>query len=206
MLVKICGIMSEEAALAAKRHGADMIGLVFAASRRQIDIHLAAAIARQVSDVCKVGVFVNQQLAEVREIVEYCRLDMVQLHGDETAQYCQAVGRPVIKAFRAGGGLMAAQMTDYPADWLLLDSYVPGQPGGTGQTFDWRQAQAVVARLKQPVLVAGGLTADNVSEAIRVLQPAGVDVSGGVETDGVKDEEKIRRFIGIAKNRGEVRC
>ncbi|MDR3588286.1 MAG: phosphoribosylanthranilate isomerase [Negativicutes bacterium] len=206
MLVKICGIMTAEAALAAKRHGADLIGFVFAASRRRIDVAGAAAIARQVSGVGKVGVFVGQPLAEVREIAERCRLDIVQLHGDEPAEYCQAVGRPVIKAIRAGSGLELAQLAAFPADWLLLDSYLPGQPGGTGVAFDWRQAQAAVAGLGRPFLVAGGLNADNVGEAIRVLRPAGVDVSGGVETDGVKDEEKIRRFVTAAKNKGEEAC
>jgi phosphoribosylanthranilate isomerase len=206
MLVKICGIMSLEAALAAKRHKADLIGFVFAASKRRVNVCQAAAIAGQVSGVGKVGVFVNQPLAEVREIAKTCRLDLVQLHGDETAEYCQAVGWPVIKAFRAGNGQSLAALENYPADWLLLDSYLPGQAGGTGLTFDWRQAQSAVGGLKRPFLVAGGLTADNVREAIRVLQPAGVDVSGGVETDGVKDEEKIRRFIVTAKNIGESRC
>jgi phosphoribosylanthranilate isomerase len=206
MLVKICGIMTEEAALAAQRHGADLIGFVFAPSRRRVDVAKAAAIAGSVPGVGKVGVFVNQPLAEVRQTAERCRLDIVQLHGDETADYCQAVGRPVIKAFRAGSGLDPAVMAACPADWLLLDNDVPGQAGGTGLTFDWRQAEAAVAGVKQPFLVAGGLTADNVREAIRILRPAGVDVSGGVETDGVKDEEKIRRFIAAAKNTGEKRC
>ena len=204
MLVKICGIMAVEAALAAQEYGVDLLGFVFAASKRQISVETAAHIAGQTNGIDRVGVFVNQPLAEVKEIAERCRLDYVQLHGDETPEYCRAVGRPVIKAFRVGSGGNIGQIDDYQVDWVLLDSFVPGQAGGTGTTFDWRQTQAITSQIRQPFLVAGGLGPDNVQEAIRILRPAGVDVSGGVETDGVKDTEKIRRFITAAKEAGKA--
>jgi phosphoribosylanthranilate isomerase len=164
----------------------------------------AAAIARQTAGIAKVGVFVDRPLAEVREIAEFCRLDYIQLHGDEPPAYSQAVGRPVIKAFRYHPGLDPETVAAYPAELLLIDSLVPGQAGGSGQSFDWQAARSLGQRLGRPFLVAGGLTAGNVAEAIGLLAPTGVDVSGGVETDGAKDPEKIRRFIESAKGATEV--
>jgi phosphoribosylanthranilate isomerase len=162
----------------------------------------AAAIASQLPGVAKVGVFVDQPLSEVREIADRCRLDYLQLHGHEPPDYCQALGRPVIKAFRYHPAFDAAVAASYPADLLLVDSLVPGQAGGSGQAFDWRQAQMLGRQLARPFILAGGLTAENVSEAIGLLRPGGVDVSGGVETGGAKDPEKIRRFIACAKAAG----
>lgn len=188
--------------------GADFIGFVFAPSRRQIAPAAAASIAAQVAGVAKVGVFVDQPLAEVREIAELCGLDYIQLHGDEPPAYSLAVGRPVIKAFRYHPELDLAAVAAYPADLLLIDSFVPGQAGGSGQAFDWQAARSLGRRLARPFLVAGGLSADNVAEAINLMEPAGVDVSGGVEADGRKDPEKIRRFIRLAKaaGRGDDKC
>jgi phosphoribosylanthranilate isomerase len=197
--VKICGIATVEAARAARAAGADLIGFVFAPGRRQISVPAAAAIARQVTGIGRVGVFVNQPLALVREAARACRLDYVQLHGGEPPAYCRSVGRPIIKALPVGPAFDPAAAVAYPAAFLLLDTLVPGQAGGTGIAFDWHRAAAALAGLPAPCLVAGGLTAANVGEAIRILNPAGVDVSGGVETAGAKDPGKIRAFVAAAR-------
>lgn len=205
MLIKICGLRTLEAALVAAESGADLIGFVFAASKRQIDVATAAAISTAVKGPGKVGVFVNQPLSEVLEIADRCRLDYLQLHGEESPDYCRSLNRPVIRAYRVGPDFAPAAVADYPADYLLLDSFVPGQPGGTGLTFDWHTVSLRIGRPRQKFLVAGGLTPENVAEAIRILNPDGVDVSGGVETDGVKDSGKIRRFITAARTAAERR-
>ncbi len=205
MLIKICGICSLEAAQTAAESGADLIGFVFADSRRKIDMTTAAAISAAVKGPGKVGVFVNQPLSEVLEIADFCHLDYLQLHGEESPEYCRSLNRPVIRACRVGPDFTPATLADYPADYLLLDSFVPGQPGGTGLTFDWRSVSLRIGRPRQKFLVAGGLTPENVSEAIHILNPDGVDVSGGVETDGVKNPGKISRFIAAARSAAERR-
>jgi len=205
MLIKICGIRSLEAARTAAESGADLIGFVFADSKRKIDVATAATISAAVKGPGKVGVFVNQPLSEVLEIADRCHLDYLQLHGEESPDYCSSLNRPVIRACRVGPDFPPAAAADYPADYLLLDSFVPGQPGGTGIPFDWRAVSLRIGRPRQKFLVAGGLTPENVSDAIRILNPDGVDVSGGVETDGVKDSGKIRRFIAAARSAAERR-
>lgn len=203
MIVKICGIRTLEAAQTAAESGADLIGFVFANSRRKIEVATAATISTALKGPGKVGVFVNQPLSEVLEIADRCRLDYLQLHGGESQEYCRALNRPIIRAFRVGPDFTSATVADYPADYLLLDSFVPGQPGGTGIPFDWGSVRFLIGRPRQKFLVAGGLTPDNVSEAIKILNPDGVDVSGGVETDGVKDSGKIRRFITAVRSAAE---
>ncbi|HWR31325.1 MAG TPA: phosphoribosylanthranilate isomerase [Negativicutes bacterium] len=199
MIIKICGIRSVEAAQTAEQYGADLIGFIFAESKRKIDVATAAEIAAAVPRPGKVGVFVNQPLPLVREIAEKCRLDYIQLHGDESPEYCSALNRPAIRALRIGNDVTPMMFTDYPAEYLLLDSFVPGQAGGTGVAFDWETTRNLIGRPRQKFIVAGGLTPENVPDAIRILRPDGVDVSGGVETDGVKDSGKIQRFITAAR-------
>ncbi|SFL30757.1 phosphoribosylanthranilate isomerase [Pelosinus propionicus] len=191
-----------EIAQGAKEQGADLIGFVFAESKRQIDIKKAHRIGQEVKGISKVGVFVNSPLQEVQEIAEYCQLDYVQLHGEETPEYCRSVGRPVIKAFRVAPGFNFERSQEYPADWILLDSFTPGQYGGTGITFDWQSLQDFTSQSHIPVMVAGGLTPENVGAAISLLSPSGIDVSGGVETNGKKDIKKIQEFM-IAARRAE---
>lgn len=205
MLIKICGLRTLEAAQTAAESGADLIGFVFADSKRKIDVATAATISAAVKGPGKVGVFVNQPLSEVLEIADRCHLDYLQLHGEESPEYCLALNRPVIKACRVRQDFTPATIADYPAGYLLLDSFVPGQPGGTGIPFDWHAVSLRIGRPRQKFLIAGGLTPENVSEAIRILNPDGVDVSGGVETDGVKDSGKIRRFIAAAQSAAERR-
>jgi len=199
-LVKICGIQTLDAAMSAQNHGADLIGFVFAKSRRKITVTAAAEIAGSISRIGKVGVFLNQPLTEILEIAERCRLDLIQLHGDESPEYCRQLNRPVIKAFRLDKNFSPAAFHSYDVPWILLDSFVPGQAGGTGVTFDWEAGRKKLGRPKQKVFVAGGLTAENVAEAIRLIQPDGVDVSGGVEIEGSKDLGEIGRFIAAARS------
>nr|WP_145101367.1 phosphoribosylanthranilate isomerase [Sporomusa sp. KB1] len=199
MIIKICGISTLEAALAAREFGADLLGLVFAPSKRRITLEQAQKISRQVSGIKKVGVFVNAPLSEVQSVARECRLDYVQLHGDESPEYCSQVGYPVIKAFRISPEFSVTAFTGYQPAWTLFDSFSVGQQGGTGIAFDWQQAQVLVQQAPRPLLAAGGLTPDNVAEAIQVLKPDGVDVSGGVETNGIKDTAKIERFIAAVR-------
>ncbi|WP_327078737.1 phosphoribosylanthranilate isomerase [Pelosinus fermentans] len=184
--------------------GADLIGFVFAESKRRIDVEKAHQIGQEVKGIGKVGVFVNAPLQEVQKIAEYCQLDYVQLHGEETSEYCQLVGRPVIKAFRVAPGFNLERSKEYLADWILLDSFIPGQYGGTGITFDWQSLQDFTSQSHTPVMVAGGLTPENVGTAISLLSPNGIDVSGGVETNGKKDIKKIQEFM-IAAREGRRR-
>ena len=194
---KICGITRVEDALVAAGAGADAIGLVFYdRSPRAVSVQLARAIIAALPPfVTTVGLFVNASRCEIGEILDAVPLDLLQFHGDETSAQCEGHGRPYIKALRVRPGEdIAACCAEYnQASGILLDTYVPGVPGGTGEVFDW---SLVPADLGKPVILAGGLTADNVRAAIAQVSPYAVDVSGGVEASkGVKDAEKIRAFI-----------
>lgn len=202
MMIKICGIVSRAMAEAAKEAGADWIGFVFAGSKRQIDSAAARDISRSVPGIGKVGVFVNAPLTEVQEIARQCKLDYVQLHGEESAAYCRSLSLPVIKAVRAQS-LSIEEVNAYPADWILLDSVSGKQFGGTGVSFAWQELQKVRRHIAKPLLIAGGLHAGNVREASGLLVPDGVDVSGGVELNGVKSAEKIYEFIRTVR-KGEA--
>jgi phosphoribosylanthranilate isomerase len=203
--VKICGITRVEDALAAVAGGADAIGLVFyASSPRHVSVERAAEIVASLPPfVDAVGLFVDAEPAEVRALLQRVRLDLLQFHGSETPAYCQAFDFPYIKAARVRPGLNLLQ---YAADFasaraLLLDAYQEGVAGGTGQTFDWNM---IPANLPRPVILAGGLDAGNVAEAIRRVRPYAVDVSGGVEREkGIKDAAKIAAFMRGVSN-GDV--
>lgn len=195
MLVKICGITTSETAEAAAAAGADFIGFVFAASRRKITPERAKMIARSLSSSVKtVGVFVNETVEQMVNIAEYVGLDYLQLHGDEGEAVSKQLPRPVIKAFSVKDKSIKNIM-NYPCDYYLIDS--PG--GGTGKSFDWKLLDKFNLDASKLIL-AGGLNPENVQEAIRVVKPAGVDVSSGVETNGAKDIKKIKQFIHDAKN------
>lgn len=185
--------------MAAQEYGADLLGFVFAKSKRQITLKAASEISCQVTGIKKVGVFVNAPLNEVQMTARECCLDFVQLHGDESPEYCREVGIPVIKAFRIRPDFSIAEFAGYQTAWTLFDSFNAGQHGGTGMVFDWQQARQLMKQVPRPLLAAGGLTVDNVAEAIAILKPDGVDVSGGVETNGVKDTVKIKRFIAAVR-------
>ncbi|MBC3479796.1 phosphoribosylanthranilate isomerase [Pseudomonas sp. SWRI59] len=198
---KICGITRIEDALAAAEAGADAIGFVFyAKSPRAVDVRQARAIIAELPPfVTTVGLFVNASRCELNEILEVVPLDLLQFHGDETPQDCEGYNRPWIKALRVrpGDDLEAACRLYAGARGVLLDTYVPGIPGGTGEAFDW---SLVPARLSKPIILAGGLSAQNVGQAIAQVRPYAVDVSGGVEqAKGIKDAAKIEAFMRAVK-------
>lgn len=199
--VKICGITRVEDALAAAAAGADAIGLVFyAKSPRAVDIEQARAILAALPPfVTTVGLFVDAERNELERILASVPLDLLQFHGDESVQQCEAFGRPYIKALRVkAGDDIAAQVARYPsAQGILLDAYVEGVPGGTGEAFDW---SLIPQALSKPLILAGGLRPDSVAEAVSRVRPYAVDVSGGVEASkGVKDVGKIGAFIRAAR-------
>ena len=194
---KICGITRIEDALIAAEAGADAIGLVFyAKSPRAVSIQQARDIVAALpAFVTTVGLFVNASREELNDVLAGVALDLLQFHGDETPAECESYQRPYIKALRVKPGDDIAQLAApyAKARGILLDTYVPGIPGGTGAAFDW---SLVPRDLPQPVILAGGLSADNVQAAIEKVRPYAVDVSGGVEADkGIKDAAKIRAFM-----------
>ena len=194
---KICGITRIEDALAAVEAGADAIGFVFyAKSPRAVDVRQARAIIAELPPfVTTVGLFVDASRCELNEILEVVPLDLLQFHGDEAPGDCEGYHRPWIKALRVrpGDDLEAACQRYAGARGILLDTYVAGVPGGTGEAFDW---SLVPARLSKPIILAGGLSAANVGQAIAQVRPYAVDVSGGVEqAKGIKDAAKIEAFM-----------
>jgi len=193
MFVKICGITQREDAVAAVRCGADALGFVFwPESPRCIDPYRARAIARTLPPfVTTVGVFVNQPREYVSGVASLVRLGAVQLHGDETAAYASSMNVPVIKAVTVGDPQLSSWSF---ATTLLLDVHDAQKRGGTGRTVDWSAAASVAAQRK--ILLAGGLTPENVAEAVGRVKPFGIDVSSGVErSPGVKDHERLRALF-----------
>jgi phosphoribosylanthranilate isomerase len=197
MLIKICGITSIDDAQAAVEAGAAAIGFVFwPASPRFVDPYRARAIARSLPPfVVPVGVFVNQPAEYVKGVAALVRLGAVQLHGDEDVSYAAGIGFPAIKAVSIGDGFDPTSIDRWPPRvTLLLDVHDPEKRGGTGRTIDWTVAAAISARRR--TLLAGGLTPENVAEAVAVVQPFGIDVSSGVErSPGVKDHARIRALF-----------
>lgn len=198
VLIKICGITSIEMAKVAEDAGANMIGFVFAASSRKVAAEQASEIAGALSPLTKkVGVFVNESKAEIERIADIVGLDFIQLHGDELPEFAASLSRPVIKAFTIDE-VTDETLATYPAEYFLIDSPGTTYRGGSGNTFDWNRLENREID-KRKLLLAGGLHAKNVQEAIRAVQPAGVDVSSGVETNGAKDAQKIRAFVAAAR-------
>lgn len=206
--VKICGISDITSAIAASQAGADYLGMVFATSKRQISPENALKIVEAVRQLDShpqiVGVFVNRPAGEVNQIADFCRLDWVQLSGDENWPYCQEIKTPLIKVFHIDSDARHAEISTNvwkvyrsitpPRQLIcLLDSAVNGAYGGTGVAFNWQAAKAVSDKFS--VMIAGGLNPDNVGELIELTRPWGVDVSSGVETNGKKDITKIKAFI-----------
>lgn len=204
MRVKVCGITRVEDALVASHAGVDAIGLVFyAPSPRHVSIEQARRIVAELPPfVSVVGLFVDASSEEVRAVLQQVALDVLQFHGNESAAYCRQFKRRYIKAVRMGDDvdLTAIGREHAQASALLVDAYVPGVAGGTGETFDWRR---LPAERNSPLILAGGLDPDNITQAIHATAPWGVDVSGGVEYRddngkrhaGVKSPQAINAFM-----------
>jgi phosphoribosylanthranilate isomerase len=194
--VKICGITNTADVFDAVSAGASALGFnMYEPSPRYVAPMLAQALCAAVPVfVSRVGLFVNHSCDEVMQICDLVDFDLLQFHGDESNEFCASFGRPFIKALRvAPGDDVVAAVNRFPSSrGILLDAFTDGLYGGTGRTINWQQIPA----LKQPVILAGGLDADNVGNAIRLVSPFAVDVSGGVELSrGVKDADKMRRFV-----------
>jgi phosphoribosylanthranilate isomerase len=202
MLVKICGITRLEDAEAAVGAGAGAIGFIFwPASPRFIDPHRARVIAAALPPfVTPVGVFVNQSLDYVNGVASLVRLGVVQLHGDESPQFANAVARPVMKAVSIG----KADVRLWPARVrLLLDVHDPITRGGTGRTIDWTAAAAIAS--EREIVLAGGLRPENVADAVARVRPYGIDVSSGVErSPGIKDHERLRALFEAVHDTGHI--
>lgn len=220
-LVKICGISDPKHARAAAAFGADFVGMVFAPSRRQVTIGDAKRVASglrtesagiapdadapQIENALKerrpllVGVFADQDPDTINSIADECGLDLVQLSGSEPWEMLSLIRRPVFKCMKVREGETAADLRPHLHDGavVLLDPYVSGTYGGTGQTLDWDVAGEIAG--ERPTVLAGGLNPGNVARAVATVHPWAVDVSSGVESDGVKDVEKIRAFIQAAR-------
>ena len=199
--IKICGITNLEDALVAVEAGADALGFVFfqGSSRYISPENAAAIICRLPPFVQTVGLFVNEKPAIVNAIADQCGVDIVQLHGEESFEYCQAITRRVIKAFRVKDAASLDTMADYRVAGWLLDAWSPVAHGGTGTTFNWDIAAHAAA--SRPIILAGGLTPENVAEAAVTVRPYAVDVSSGVESEpGKKSAGLIKQFISAIRS------
>jgi len=196
--VKICGLTCLEDALTAARLGADALGFVLAPSPRRVSPEQVREIVKALPPlVLTVGVFVDEKPDRIKEVKNFCGLDAIQLHGEESEEFVAALGGRVIKALKVNGPL-SSWVGAYPAAALLLDAYRPGRAGGTGRTFDWDLA--VDLARQRPIILAGGLTPENVVQAVAAVRPYAVDVSSGVEIEpGRKNYEKLENFIHRAK-------
>lgn len=201
MKVKICGTTSLDDALAAADAGADALGfMLFEDSPRFIKLSAVSGIASRLPPfIARVGVLVNASEPFVREAI-LSGLTALQFHGDETPQFCRSFHLPVYKAFRIRDSASLRQLRDYDTSAWLLDAHVAGKHGGTGEVFNWNLA-VEAKTMGRPIILAGGLTPENVAEAVAKVAPYGVDVSSGVESSpGRKDPQKIRAFIRNARD------
>jgi len=199
--VKICGITNVADGLAAAEAGADMIGLMlYDGSPRRITLAQAAEISRALpSLVLRVGVFVNPAAELVMRAIGECNLSLLQFHGDETSEFCTQFGLMSMKAVRVRDAESLKQLVNFQTDAFLLDAHSKGGLGGTGETFNWSLAVAA-QKFGKPIFLAGGLTPENVADAVRTVRPFAVDVSSGVESaPGKKDAAKVRAFIAAVR-------
>ena len=199
--VKICGITSLKDAEMAVNYSVSAIGMIFCPdSPRYVDpTEVEQWIERIPDSVKKVGVFVNEQIDTINNITRQLKLEFIQLHGDESPEFCNGIIRPVIKVFRVGDDFDAIVLNEYDVHGFLFDTYKKGNPGGTGTRFNWD----LIANLKTetPIILSGGLTPENVLNGIEAVNPAAVDVNSGVESvPGVKDEEKIKELFSVLEH------
>ncbi|SPE62888.1 N-(5'-phosphoribosyl)anthranilate isomerase [Verrucomicrobia bacterium] len=201
VLVKICGITNLPDGLSAAQAGADALGFVFwDQSPRSVSVETAAAIIHELpAQIVKVGVFVDAPEEEVFRAAGQCGLNVLQFHGSEPPEYCGQFGLMSMKAFRIQDAASLNALPEYHTDAWLLDACAPGKPGGTGESFNWDLA-VQAKKWNRPIFLAGGLTPENVAEAVRKVQPYAVDVSSGVErAPGKKDHDKVKAFVQAAK-------
>jgi len=199
--IKICGLTRDQDVHDAVVEGADALGFVlYAPSPRAVSAERAAQLIQKVpAFVTTVALFVNESAEEIQRVLTVCPFDLLQFHGDESPEFCRQFNQPYMKAIRVrSADDIHCAVQQYPdAKALLLDAYVESLPGGTGQAFDWR----LIPHLSIPWVLAGGLNAKNVADAINQVQPFAVDISGGVEASkGIKDVQKIKDFISEVRN------
>ena len=199
--VKFCGLTHRDDVAEAVESGADALGFVFyESSARYVTPEQASELTRIVpAFITRVGLFVDADAALVQGIFHHAGLNLVQYHGNESSEFCDSLGLPYIKAFRVRSGInILAEMERYPnALGFLLDAYVEGRPGGTGERFDW----GLIPKTDRTIILAGGLTPENAKDAIECVAPWALDVSGGIETEpGRKDPDKMRRFVSACRN------
>jgi len=204
--VKICGITSVNDAQLAIENGASALGLIFyKPSLRNVSVEIAKEIVESVNGcVPIIGVFVDEHIQFLKSILSHVNLDILQLHGNETPQYCEQFNLPIIKVFRVRPEFDGSKLIDYNVSAFLFDTYKKGSPGGTGDSFDWE----LVSRLKieTPIILSGGLTPENIMRGIEVVNPSAVDVNSGVENcPGEKDAMKLAQlFSEINLTQGEA--
>ena len=199
--VKICGITSPVDAQEAADAGADAVGLMFyEGSPRCVSLEVAKAIVKVLPpSVARVGVFVNAEESLVRQAMRECTLNVLQFHGEESPEFCAGFGAMTLKAIRVKDESSLAELERFGTDGFLLDAFSKDARGGTGEQFNWKLARKAT-ECGKPIFLAGGLTAENVTEAVRAAEPFAVDVSSGVESEpGRKDAEKMRTFVAAAK-------
>ena len=198
--IKFCGITRDEDVVVAASLGVNALGFVFCpTSPRAIDVATAINLLVNCPPfITRVGLFMNQKASTIKQIVASVPLDLLQFHGQESEQFCNSFERPYIKSIAMGNGDNAIGINDYPsASALLLDSNVPGEGGGTGKSFAW---DTIPSNIHQPVILAGGLDASNVAQAIQAVSPYAVDVSSGIEVaKGVKDKNKMSQFVAAVR-------
>lgn len=200
MKVKICGIRNMEAANCAVKNGADAVGFVFAKSKRRVSVETAKSIVSKLpKDILKVGVFVNPSLHEIENVVKKTGINLVQLHGNEPPEFCEKISLPIIKALSIETKEDLKKIHEYSCEYVLLDGPKGKYVGGNGIAFDWTYLSGFEFKGKKFIL-AGGLTQENIIDAIHETIPFMVDVSSGVETNGLKDLGKIKNFIERAKS------
>jgi len=195
MFIKICGMTRRPDIDIAKKYGADAVGFIFATSPRQVTPEHVKSITTGLSGILKVGVFVDESLDRIRKIKNECNLDIIQLHGDESPEYCDALGGRLFKALRAKNAAILQSFHDYPENVkLLLDTYVTGKKGGTGKSIDFKILDQIADFSR--VILAGGIGVDNAADLVRRYKPFGLDVNSKVESEpGIKDENKIVMFM-----------
>ena len=194
--VKVCGMTSLKDALVAVEVGADAVGFIFyKKSPRSVTMKTVREIVLELPPfVDTVGVFVDETAEQINKIADYCNLDIIQLHGDESPTFCKKIRRKVIKAFRIKDMQSVKKLSSFQVSGFLLDTFSDNLHGGTGKVFDWNLA--LPAKKFGPVIMAGGLTPNNVQQAVRQIRPYGVDVCSGVESEpGIKDHKKVRAFL-----------